>query len=32
MTVEIIQAIGQYILTPICALGAVVALFWTASR
>lgn len=32
MTIEIIQAIGQYIVMPICGLGAVVALFWAVSR
>lgn len=32
MTVEIIQAIGQYIVMPICAVGGLVVLFWAISR
>ena len=30
MTVELIQAIGQYIVLPICAAVGVVALMWAA--
>jgi hypothetical protein len=28
MTVEIIQAVGQYIVTPICILAGVAVFFW----
>lgn len=32
MTVEIVQAIGEHIVTPLAVAAAVIAFFWAASR
>jgi len=32
MTVEIIEAIGKFIIMPVCAFGALAFLFWAASK
>lgn len=32
MTVEIIEAIGKFIIMPVCAFGAAAIIFWAASK